>query len=449
MAGHSLMDSRMRNQGPDAFKCARSILPALGLCALILGFAPPARSAEIAASPDRTMADYQEIGARQRSIIADMKGNLAQKRAFETEYAELDTASGTYADEVAEATAFCRGTFSEEEYRRRTAICEAKQAELEARHNIVEGRRAELDAFDAARQAGAKALKASYTALAKSAKTIEAAMAGNQILGPIATGCAGEKKATKRRRCIEEGWNASSEVVAAAELEAFTTKNDAWRKRQADLVRKSVAQDEWRKEILASLETLRIPNDKSQPKDLADLKPGDVILLAPSLSFDISHVIPPAEWVYRVATSLASGESLRDAIPPPGETVSHTAAAVKSVNGQMLFLDHTLEGSRILTRATFEKKYGKRGIYVARPVLPVDGDKLWQAARKEALREKSDYGIRGENVVCSERIGIVVAQAIGKSLKARQIGPIDVTPADFFDTKRTGKYFVVSGLEKE
>ena len=50
-------------------------------------------------------------------------------------------------------------------------------------------------------------------------------------------------------------------------------------------------------------------------------------------------------------------------------------------------------------------------------------------------------------VVCSERAGIAVAKATGLDLQTRRLGPIDITPGDFFDAQSVGKYFVVSPLE--
>ena len=425
---------------------ARASASAFGFLTFLIAVQLPAQAAEFG-GPDRMMVDYQRVGAKQQSLIARMKDNLGEKRVLEKNFTELDAESSSYDREAAEASTFCRGTFSQEEFRRRTAICDTKQAELDTRHQIIETRRGELVKLDALRQQGAKDLKAAYGALAKNTNKLEEAMASDKVLSPIIKLCRDKKKSTARRNCIEKGWQSELIAVAQAELVQFTQKNLEWRQRQAGLVREAAARDKWRREVLASLEELRLPKPMDKPKDLADLMPGDVILLAPSLTFDISHVIPPAEWIYRVATSLASGEALATALRPPGEIVSHTAAAVKSVNGHLLFLDHTLEGSRILTKEIFEKKYGTRGIYVARPVLPVDGDKLWQAARKSALREGSDYGVRGENVVCSERIGIVVSKAIGRPLDSQLPGPIDITPADFLDKKRAGKYFIVSGIE--
>ena len=105
-----------------------------------------------------------------------------------------------------------------------------------------------------------------------------------------------------------------------------------------------------------------------------------------------------------------------------------------------------IAGSRILTLADFEKKYGMRGMFMARPSEPVDGRVLWQAARDAALKRKSDYGVVGEKVVCSERAGMAVAKATGISTGNHRFGPIDITPGDYFDPQASGKYFVITPL---
>ncbi|MFV2035909.1 MAG: hypothetical protein ACC631_12525, partial [Halocynthiibacter sp.] len=324
--------------GPDRLVKYGTRVAVLGLMA-ILALVPNAYSQQSGVEPERMITDYRQVGAEQLVIITKMKSNLSEKRTLEDHYKELDIKSKIYGQDVAAATVFCKGTFSQEEFRRRTDLCNAKQSDLDQRQIAIERRRSELDTADKTRRDRARKLKANYGALAKRTGQIEKDMARNKTLGRIVAVCRNEQKSSARRRCIEQRWLSASQVAARAEQEEFTLRNQQWRQRQAGLVRAAVKRDKWRKEILASLEDLRPPSRKIAPKDLADLNPGDVILLAPTLSFDISKVIPPADWIYRVATSLASGESIRTALRPPGEAVSHTAAVVKSVNGTLLFLD--------------------------------------------------------------------------------------------------------------
>ena len=126
--------------------------------------------------------------------------------------------------------------------------------------------------------------------------------------------------------------------------------------------------------------------------------------------------------------------------------MSHALTFVKEVGGTFLFLDHTSEGTRILDDRTFLAEYGAREMYVARPHAIVDGRALWQEARAAALRPASDYGLLGDDVVCSERAGIAVARVTGTE-PDRRLGPVDITPGDFFDTEgATGKHFSVTRL---
>ncbi len=89
-------------------------------------------------------------------------------------------------------------------------------------------------------------------------------------------------------------------------------------------------------------------------------------------------------------------------------------------------------------------------MYVARPQTKVDGRELWETARESALQKQSDYGVRGGNVVCSERAAIAVAKATGVPLQEEHhvlsnfLPGIDITPNDFFDEKHAGKYFLIS-----
>jgi hypothetical protein len=86
---------------------------------------------------------------------------------------------------------------------------------------------------------------------------------------------------------------------------------------------------------------------------------------------------------------------------------------------------------------------------IAKPQAKVDGRALWEAAREAALKSESDYGLFGDKLVCSERAAVVVAKATGTAMHRENhgfgiYGPIDITPADFFDEKHVGKYFLVS-----
>jgi hypothetical protein len=177
---------------------------------------------------------------------------------------------------------------------------------------------------------------------------------------------------------------------------------------------------------------------------MSDLLPGDVVLLAPE---GWAVVVPPVDRFYRVAEDLARGDVFA-AIEAKTAPASHALTFVKRVNGKLLFLDHTHQGSRILDLESFEKQYSGRKLYVARPETVPDGRALWEAAREAALKSTSaDFGVLPGQIVCSERAAVAVAKSTGLNLRGNRLGPIDVTPADFFDQQNIGKYFVVSPLE--
>lgn len=234
--------------------------------------------------------------------------------------------------------------------------------------------------------------------------------------------------------------------VLEKEQEEFQAMNDVWLRKQQDLVRQAVEGDnQWRSEVIASIKEIRVPNPTFRPKTLSDLKPGDILLITPEVGDPTSGAIPPADRFYRAVVNLAEGQVFKDSSQAPA---SHAVTFVKAVGGKMLFLDHTSVGSRILDEKQFEQQYGHRGMSIARPQAVVDGKKLWEAAREAALKRKSDYGIFGQKAVCSERAGMAVAKATGLPLENNRLGPIDITPGDFFDRESSGKYFVVSPLQR-
>lgn len=232
--------------------------------------------------------------------------------------------------------------------------------------------------------------------------------------------------------------------VVAREQDEFNLMNSAWMHAQERLIREAVAMDsKWRNAVLASLQTA-VPLDPAiRPKTMADVLPGDILLLEPE---GWSGAIPPLDRFYRAGEEFARGKVF-SAIVQQKEPVSHAITVVKRVNGTPLFLDHTHIGSRILDQKEFNRQYENRKIYLARPQTIVDGKQLWETASAAALSRKSDFGITPGKLVCSERAGIAVAKATGLDLKTGRLGPIDITPGDFFDSQSVGKYFVISVLE--
>ena len=242
--------------------------------------------------------------------------------------------------------------------------------------------------------------------------------------------------------------SSDSRLIVQREQDEFEKMNAAWLKRQQEFIRQAANQDKkWKNEVLASIKAIRVPSPVFRPKTLDDLHPGDILLIAPDDSL-IAQGIARVDPLYRAIDYFSSGDVSRPELKKG--RVSHAMAVIKAVNGEILFLDHTGEGSRILNKEDYMRKYGDREMYVARPQARVDGRELWEAAREAALKKKSDYGLFGENVVCSERSAIAVAKATRLPLQdehhrlGKYLGPVDITPNDFFDGEHVGKYFLIS-----
>jgi hypothetical protein len=241
---------------------------------------------------------------------------------------------------------------------------------------------------------------------------------------------------------------ANASVIARNEQDEFDRMNAAWLRKQQELIRQSVEADKkWKNEVLASIKEIRVPSPIFRPTALKDLRPGDILLIAPDNSLT-SQAIVRADPFYRAIDYYFGGDVSKPEFKKG--PVSHAMTYVKTVNGEMLFLDHTHEGSRILNTEEFIKKYGSREMYIALPQAKVDGRELWETSREAALKRKSDYGVRGANVVCSERAAIAVAKATALPLQeehhilGKVLPGIDITPNDFFDDKHAGKYFLIS-----
>lgn len=236
-------------------------------------------------------------------------------------------------------------------------------------------------------------------------------------------------------------------LLVRKEQDAFDRKQAEWLSKQQALIRQSVVQDSpWRKEVLTSIKARRVPSPATRPKELDDLRPGDVLLIGPDDSAT-AWAIKNLDPLYRALDYFAAGDVSAPELKQGRAT--HVLTFIKRVNGTMLFLDHTLEGSRVLNEEGLMRQYGNRLAYIAKPQAKVNGRTLWEAAREAALKKESDYGVFGKSVVCSERAAIAIAKATGQRMDKENHafgiwGPIDVTPSDFFDQKHVGKFFLVS-----
>ena len=211
----------------------------------------------------------------------------------------------------------------------------------------------------------------------------------------------------------------TSEVVRK-EQDEFDQMQAEWLRKQQELIRKSVARDKkWRNEVLASIKAVRVPNPAARPKALDDLRPGDILLIGPDDSL-LASTIKTADPLYRALDYLASGNVSAPELKQG--KASHVLTFVRKVKDELLFLDHTLEGSRVINEKELMRRYENRLAYIAKPQAKVDGRKLWEAAREAALQQKSDYGVFGSSVVCSERAAIAVAKATGVAMDKESHG---------------------------
>ena len=139
----------------------------------------------------------------------------------------------------------------------------------------------------------------------------------------------------------------AASIKAAVEREEaeFNSMNQAWLRNQEELIRQRTEADlAWQRAVLQSLHDIKVPLP-SHPTSFAGLLPGDVVLFEPESGWN--SVIPPLDYLYRVAEDLADGD-VHAAIQRRPAPVSHALTFVKRTNGVLLFLDHTNEGSRMI-----------------------------------------------------------------------------------------------------
>lgn len=138
----------------------------------------------------------------------------------------------------------------------------------------------------------------------------------------------------------------------------------------------------------------------------------------------------------------------------------HTFLFVKEVNGVKLFLDNMpSQGTLVKTETQILAEYGSYHLDVAQPVGDIDAENLWNAAREAGLQsakvfqarsenyiDKTDYGFKDEDMVCSEtsrwalmRAGLAIPETRSDYKRLA----MDFGPADFYlDTE----HFVVIPL---
>lgn len=201
----------------------------------------------------------------------------------------------------------------------------------------------------------------------------------------------------------------------------------------------------FRHDVAVRLQHIDVKN--APPLSAHGVRAGDVLLFAPDGSG--SRMSALAEHIY-------TGRIFGAARPPD---VAHVVTVVgRDARGRPLFLDNQPGiGSHVIGLTEFEQRYGARETFVARPQMPLDGAELMRYALERVRANLAntglgtDYGIFGDDAVCSETAGFAIARASAALRMVDDLGgylgPIDITPADFLDEKGNGKYFVVMSMK--
>jgi len=257
-----------------------------------------------------------------------------------------------------------------------------------------------------------------------------------------------ESEANFREVLLTEARDRTKKAMAAV-AEDNGAGSDAWATRRQAAV--AAADDEratWRATVKAKLEHLEVPEAELAPRPASALRPGDIVLLAPS---DVSS------QVIAVADQLYTGRFFR------GDFESKASHALtflgRDARRRALFLDNTLgRGPHVIGQTEFEQEYGKRPAFMATPTRPMNGRILLEAALSAADQQKdrvlgglwrTGWGVWGtNNKVCSELCGWAITRGTGTNLPSHRLGLIDLTPGDFFDEDHAGKYFIVVPLAK-
>lgn len=237
------------------------------------------------------------------------------------------------------------------------------------------------------------------------------------------------------------------------EQKAYESNDQVWLSKQKNLIKEAFLSQKNRDlEILLAIENSKVPQNTQ--KSLNDLLPGDVILVNADDSLT-SQGITYGDLLLRWMRKKEKGMKKYE--------ISHSLVYLKTVNGKKLFLDHQLGDrfARVIDEKIFMQRYEHRLNSVARPKAYISGQKMWNAAKKSALKNNTPYGLYGNRVVCSDLSKFAIVQASDKKLSflnesdkksilfnEKKWLPIKMTPADFIDPKTKGRFFEISILKK-
>jgi hypothetical protein len=210
------------------------------------------------------------------------------------------------------------------------------------------------------------------------------------------------------------------------------------------------------------LRSFKMKEPPSPVKNISDLAPGDVVLVAPT----------PKGGHLKDAL-ISNGINLLDRWGSDNWTspASHAAIFLGERNGKRWYLDNTsAHGPVIKEEAEFLKEYGARSMDVAtlvgQPLSEHEGQELWKGAHE--MRNMTTYGpsrllnLHNDAMVCSETSRWALVRA-GRRVPETQSGNakifgfdigfnkklfVSFSPSDFYEEQQ---YFVVHqlGMQKK
>jgi len=260
------------------------------------------------------------------------------------------------------------------------------------------------------------------------------------------------------KKSDDDLWGISIEIdkklYSLKEEQKMDNDFDSWLSDEQITVRNAVQNSTyWTEELLSAFKGSTNVAESCQITSISRLIPGDILLVAPTqlsltnLTSLKDNILYIGDRIYRRKTIELENSN----------KACHTITYIgKGAHGEAFFLNNTRGvGSHILTQSEFKKEYGDYSIFVARPRDSVDGRKLFDAALDAVKNSRetktifgSDYGVFGKDMVCSEKSAYIVFLAKGipnydkKDFKLT----VDVTPNDFYDKEKEGKYFCLSTL---
>jgi hypothetical protein len=214
------------------------------------------------------------------------------------------------------------------------------------------------------------------------------------------------------------------------EQKAFEEDNPGWKQGETKLVQQRLVPPN--RTCSAIYASLKIKAPPLPYRKFNEMQPGDVLLIRPN------------EWK---GEAVMYGDRLLswDRRSP----LSHTITYLKEINGKKIFLDNLPgEGPHFILEDEVRRLYSERGGFLAQLAEPLrkdEAEKLFLAARELALKERTDshslldasnYGVWGDDMVCSEASRWALMMA-GRNIKktgsfAKRILGIDISPSDIW-----------------